>query len=102
MTSSLSVRFTPRARRDLRLVLRYSLVTWGERQRDAYAERLSASIDNLTRQPDLGRAWESTPPGLHSFPSGEHVVYYRFNARTLSIIRILHRKMDPTGKLGPQ
>lgn len=80
MTSSHSLRFTDRARRDIRSILRSSLATWGESQRDAYAARLSRAIDGLGRTPHIGRAREDVFPGVRSLPVGEHVIYYTADA----------------------
>ena len=94
MTSSRKLRYTAEARRDLRSILRYTLNTWAERRRDVYAERLTAALDELTRFPDLGRSRDEIGTGLRSFPIGEHVAYYRSDAEFVTIIRLLHRKMD--------
>lgn len=98
MTSSRRLRFTAEARRDLRSILRYTLRTWGERQRDVYAEQLTDALRELTRFPDLGRPHDEIAPGLRALPIGQHIAYYRVEAQTVSIVRLLHTKMAVTGQ----
>lgn len=100
MTSPRKVRLTVEARTDLRAILRYSRRTWGERQRDVYAARLSEAMDGLTWLPNLGRGREEAPVGLRSLPVGEHVVYYRVDSASVTIIRILHQKRDAASEIG--
>lgn len=57
-------------------------------------------MDGLTRLPHLGREREATPAGLRGLPVGEHVVYYRVGPVFVTIIRILHQKVDAASELG--
>lgn len=46
------------------------------------------------RFPELGRLLDQTPTNVRYLPVQDHVVYYRIEAETLSIVRILHKRMD--------
>lgn len=51
MKSSPSLNLSDDARRDIWSILRYTRKTWGDRQRNAYAERLAATLQDLARFP---------------------------------------------------
>lgn len=89
-----SLQFTRAARRDFRSIQRYTRRTQGTERRDAYADRLNAAIDDLTRFPELGRLLDQTPTNVRYLPVQNHVVYYCIEAERLSIIRILHKRME--------
>ena len=55
MRSNRRLDITEDAEDDLRSILEYTLATWGERQRDVYAERLNSALDELLRYPYSGR-----------------------------------------------
>jgi toxin ParE1/3/4 len=65
----------------------------------AYADRLSATLDELTQFPGIGRACEEIAPGLRSFSVGQHVVFYRVTNGELIVVRIVHGRQDSDGEL---
>ncbi len=99
MKSSRRLDFSPDAEDDLRSILEYTLTIWGERQHDAYAEHISAALDELIRFPDLGHLREDISSGLRSRAVERHVVYYRVNDQYIKVLRIVHSKMDVPTRL---
>jgi toxin ParE1/3/4 len=99
MRSSPNLAFTGEAEDDLRSILSYTLLTWGEEQRDVYANRIMAGIHDLVSHPELGSGRDDIAPGIRIRRIGQHVVFYRVLERSILIIRILHRKMDPATHL---
>jgi toxin ParE1/3/4 len=98
--SLLKLAFSELARKDLRSILRYTLKTWGERQRDSYRQSIRDAALNLTQFPRLGETMEDVLPGIRSRKVGQHVIYYRLDDDTVTIVRILHEKMDAGGIIG--
>lgn len=92
--------FTEEAERDMRSILRFTRATWGVRQRDIYAQQLRTALDQLTRFPELGERQELLPPEVRARPVGQHVIYYQPRAEVISVLRILHSRMDPADKFG--
>ncbi|QEY59387.1 type II toxin-antitoxin system RelE/ParE family toxin [Pseudomonas sp. C27(2019)] len=88
------VRVTPRARDDLKNIGRYTERTWGKAQRNHYLKSLDARFDWLAENPQLGKHRPDICEGYHSFPEGQHVVFYLLDSRTLDIIGIPHKEMD--------
>lgn len=94
--SDRELRYTPDARRDIRMASRDSLDRWGTHQRDAYTERLNTAIEHLLHFPEAGRARDDITPGLRMYPVGEHIVYYRVSDLAVTIARVLHHRIDVT------
>lgn len=94
MPSSRRLRISPEADDDIAAITRYSAETWGTRQMEAYADRLYATLDELTHFPGMGRARDEVSPGLRSYPIGQHVAFYRATDDELIVVRIVHGRRD--------
>jgi toxin ParE1/3/4 len=99
MKSYRDLHLTTDAERDLRSILRYSERTWDEHQRNAYGQRIDDALQRLAQFPELGRSREDIGSGWRSYPAGEHTIYYRAEETSVTVFRILHRKMDAAGQL---
>ena len=96
MMSSRKIELAPRARADLRSLFSYSLATWGEPQAVAYLQRLANAMHELIAYPRLGRARDDLAAGLRALSASHHVIFYLMDDRKITIVRILHVKMDPS------
>ncbi len=85
---------TPRARRDLSDIELYTAQQWGDQQRRAYMAKLEQALQDLAAFPELGRLRDDLAPGLRGYLAGEHIIYYRAEPASITIVRVLHRKMD--------
>lgn len=94
MRSSRKIEFTAEAENDLQSLLDYSLATWGERQQDRYAERISEAIRDLVAYPEIGTARQDIAPDLRNRRVGQHVIYYRVLDMSIRIVRVLHARMN--------
>ena len=101
MMSSRRLDFTDDARSDLRSILRYSRRIWGAHQGGVYAEHVDAAMQELTRFPELGRYRDDLTPGLRSREVQQHVVFCWVDDRAITVIRVLHGKMDASAHLSP-
>lgn len=63
-------------------------------QADEFLDRIEGKLQNLARNPGLGRRREELLPGLQSFPIGNYVVFYRGIADGIDVIRVLHGSRD--------
>ena len=87
------IRITRRARKDLRNIGRYTERTWDKAQRNRYSKNIEARFQWLARNPLLGKHRTDICEGYHSFPEGEHVVFYLFDSGNLDVIGIPHTEM---------
>jgi len=63
-------------------------------QADDFIDLIDAKLQNLSRQPGLGRRREELAAGLRSFPVGRYVIFYLQVQDCLQIVRILHGARD--------
>jgi toxin ParE1/3/4 len=89
----------PAARRDFRAILVYTSKRWGVAQRDTYRALFDRTLETLGANPEIGRAQDDISLGLRSFVVEQHVIYYRVIAGGVTVVRILHGKMDATRHL---
>ena len=94
MPPTRKVRITPRAREDLKNIGRYTERTSGKAQRNLYLKSIEARFQWLAENPLLGKHRWDICEGYHSFPEGQHVVFYLFSTSTIDIIGIAHKDMD--------
>ncbi|MBF0152249.1 MAG: type II toxin-antitoxin system RelE/ParE family toxin [Magnetococcales bacterium] len=80
------------ARKDLRDILAYTLLTWGERQFVDYKNLLDGALHTIERDPTTGRTRNRS--SVRVFPVGRHVIFYRIEQNIVYIIRILHDCMS--------
>lgn len=91
----MSVRLTPKARRDLDRIWSFTLEQWGEDQAEDYLRRLAKAFTGLADGTRPGRQANAVREGYWKLLVGSHVVFYRKpDAGTVDIIRILHQRMD--------
>jgi toxin ParE1/3/4 len=74
----------------------YGLSHWGMSQTDAYLARLANGLSRLTDHPQIGKRRDDLALGVRTWLVGRHVIYYQAAADQISIIRILHERVDPS------
>lgn len=90
---------TEEAVADLKDIGRYSLRKWGANQRRVYMEAIEKKMDFVARKPNLGRPRSDLGPDCSSAVVGEHVLFYRRDRESVTILRVLHQSRDVTRHL---
>ncbi|MGH2561762.1 MAG: type II toxin-antitoxin system RelE/ParE family toxin [Thermomicrobiales bacterium] len=72
----------------------------GEQRHDAYAEIIATALQEIANFPGLGRVHGALSGNVRSFPVRQHLVYYETDDSTVTILRVLHEKMDAARHLG--
>lgn len=85
---------TRKAREDLRSIGRYTQATWGRDQRSQYLSRLDVAFHALAQSPEMGQACDYIREGYHKYHVGRHFIFYRQSDVGITVIRILHDRMD--------
>lgn len=98
---SWSVDLSPEARVDFTDILLYTQEQWGEEQRDRYQATLQQAIAGLADFPKAGVRRDRVVLGCRVRPVEQHVLYYRIEDGTISVVRILHRRADPARHVRP-
>ena len=90
-------RITPRAAADLRAIARYTVRTWGNKQRDIYLSAIDRRFSWLAENPSLGKPRPEVGHGYCSYPEGSHVIFYLMSEDGIDIIGVPHQRMDVLG-----
>ena len=83
-----------KAYEDLTSIATYTQTTWGIEQRKEYLTRLDQSFRLIADNVGIGRNCDHIRKGYFSHPVGKHLVFYRVEDDTVTIVRILHQSMD--------
>ncbi len=93
--------FTTQAESDLKTITDLTQKTWGQRQTVFYLDGLGELLQTLAGCPGLGTNRDAAIKGLMSFPYRSHILYFTQHAHGITIIRILHKRMDSKRHLPP-
>jgi plasmid stabilization system protein ParE len=74
----------------------------GRQQRLKYQTTLLDAMQTLARYPQLGRSRHTFAPHVRSHHVGEHVILYGIDDVRLTVLRILHQRMDVERALSGQ
>jgi len=94
--------FTHEAERDLEAITDFTCEQWGRQQAEKYLKGLNELAQNLADNPALGMSRGVLLEGLLSFPYLSHVLYYVQQAHGITIIRVLHKRMDHERTIGSE
>lgn len=89
----------PAADRDLIEIYDYTADTWGLAQADLYLDAMYARIDGLLTGRTVSGGAFQIRPGLRQTLVGRHVVFFRDNAEVVTVVRVLHQRMDVQGQV---
>lgn len=92
---STKLHFSIRAHKDILAIARYTEESWGRKQRDRYISTLFIMFDKLRQSPKIGVKRSEFSGDVRAISVESHVIYYVFNKQTVSIITVLHKRMDP-------
>jgi toxin ParE1/3/4 len=84
-----------KATEDLEQIWRHTYFQWSESQADKYYNLLIDKIEFIAQNAAIGRRIDDIKTGYRYFPAGSHVIFYKISEDSIvTIIRILHRRMD--------
>jgi toxin ParE1/3/4 len=86
--------FTAQAVEDLREIGRYTRETWGLAQARSYRQELELLLKKLSLTPSVGHSRNEIAENVRSFPVGSHIAYYLPRKNGITILRLLHPRMD--------
>lgn len=84
------------AANDLETIWFYTLKKWSKEQADRYFQLLMDEIENLAKNPTLGKDYSEVRKGYFGSRVKSHFIFYKINKqkRNIEIIRILHQRMN--------
>jgi len=96
-----ALNFSRAAQADLMAIGRYTEREWGRKQRDVYLDALFSVFEKLRENPLMGRGRDELYRDMGSFHIERHVVFYFFKKKQVTIVGVLHERMDPQRHLKP-
>lgn len=87
-------KFTEQAERDLDAIIEHTLKNWGQSQALKYVDGLEGLLGKFAHEPSLGINQDRIFKDLLSFPYVSHIVYYVKNMDGVTVMRLLHKRMD--------
>ena len=79
---------------DLFDILAYGTAAYGETASDVYYSGLSDALAFLCENPNAGQVDEGSGLGLRRWRYRQHRIFYRADAKSILIVRILHVAAD--------
>lgn len=92
-------RLTPAAQQDLSEIWDFTQERWGSRQAETYVAEIRAGIERVAGDPSRGRSCDEIRDGYRRYAIGSHLVFYIEKVDTVDVIRLLHKRMDPSRHL---
>lgn len=90
----LQIEFSISAQKDVDDILAYTLENWGNKQLAAYRSKINQALRHIASNPTKGIRHDGE---LYEHLVERHRIFYRIRTyphSTVSIIRILHQRMD--------
>jgi len=91
-----TLRLSRQAEADLESILQYPYETYGERQRQIYADDLHEAYETITGNPGLGHRRPDLSERHLAFHVEHHFVVYTVSGQTVNMSRILYERMGFT------
>lgn len=90
------IRLSRKAIADLDGIWEYTVQTWSEDQAVVYYRQIYGAIQSLDSIPlFLEKKYDIVKPGVLGYRVGHHVIFYkRDKDGTISVVRILHERMN--------
>ncbi len=82
------------AKKDIQHLWWTSYQQWGEAKTQTYLDQLEQAILSLRENPKIGVACHDIREGYRKYHINRHVVFYRVTPKPISVVRVLHDKMD--------
>ena len=85
---------SPRAKADIDDIWEYSAENWSPKQADRYLTGLDGVLNLLCDQPGLARLMREFQPPVRMHLYRSHSIFYRSDATTMIVVRILYARSD--------
>lgn len=91
------ISYTRAATEDIADIWDYTEDRWGYAQAVAYDAKLEERILGIAAGDVASLSAEDVGVGLRRVLAGRHVVFFREGAETVTVVRVLHQRMDVGG-----
>jgi toxin ParE1/3/4 len=91
---ALTYRLTEAAAEDLVHIYIEGVVQFGNRQADAYHDRLEQTFQLIAENPGIARERSEIAPPVRVHPCGSHMIIYEIEELDVLILRVRHHRED--------
>ncbi len=92
-------RLSPAAQRDLDSIFDYTVAQWGVAQAMDYTDLIEQACAALAKAPLRAPACDAIRQSYRRRSIGRHVIYFRETETGISVVRILHQRMNAVDQL---
>ena len=85
---------------DLENIWEYTFTNWSLRQADNYVKQIMTQINNVCKNPELGRQIFSIKPNHRMIKINAHFIVYQVDGELLKVDRIVPERMDIPNRIG--
>lgn len=85
---------SPLAISDLDAIWNYSVEHWGIARAKSYVSQINARMRTFCASPSIGQSVAKAYPGMRKSRIGSHLILYLVDRDRLTIVRVLHQRMD--------
>ena len=87
-------RLSPAAQRDLEGLFDYTAARWGLAQATRYTDAIEAACAEMAEAPFQGQDCSHIRSGYRRRGAEHHMIYFRPAEYGITVVRILHQRMD--------
>ena len=95
-------KYSAAAEADLNDILDYTIQTRGVEQALKYIDGLEERVKSLAEHPAIGRPCNDLYKSLRAFPYESHTLFYIEDKSGITIVRVLHGRMNPALHFGEE
>jgi toxin ParE1/3/4 len=90
----MTISISPLARQDLEEIWFYTYNTWSYNQANKYQDELFNGFALIAKDYLIGKSYHTIKPGYRMLKVNHHYIFYVRNGDTLTIMRVLHEKIE--------
>lgn len=94
-----SLLIQPLAELDLIEIEGFSRDNFGDDVAQSYMDAIERALDRLLLHPQSGTHFEGIRPPIRYLGIGKHRIFYDFDGKAISVVRVLHQAMVPEDHL---
>lgn len=78
---------------DINDIWEYTAKQWSKQQANKYYNEIFQAINEVCKNPELGKSIDQVKPGHHKLNVKSHMIIYKAGEDIIYVDRILHQKM---------
>jgi len=89
-----NILLSPQAALDLEKIFDYTVENWFFKEAEKYQNAIFSRMKEIAKNPSLGDNYYFTKGNFRKAKINRHLLFYKYDDLSCTIIRVLHEKMD--------